>query len=131
MASLHSTYPIMFDTTELISPSQWEESSEVVEGAVGRSEAGTDTVDVSRYDKLTISVQFKVAEATNFGTWAKILKSFSKQPSINVKRYDILAEDYETRVMRIREFRANLVPKTDLLPSIKGVWEINFKLIEF
>ena len=125
-----STYPIVFDTTTLISPSEWTEISEVVEN-VNLTEAGTDQVEVTRYDKLSINAKYKVAESNDGGNWAKIFKEFSKKSSIAVKRYDILAQAYETRYMRMRNFQANLVPKSDYLSAVNGVWEISFTLNEF
>lgn len=127
---LSSTYPIMFDDTQILSPSEWNETSNVVE-TVNVTEAGTDNVEVTRYDKLTISAKFKVAEATNVGEWAKVFKEFSKKPSFTLKRYDILEQGYEQRTVRMRDFTAELMAKSDLLPSINGIWNISFMLIEF
>ncbi len=127
---LYNTYPILFDTTQILSPSQWDEKSEVIEN-VNQSEAGTDNVEVARYDKLTVSARFKVAESSTAGTWAKTFKEFSKKASFTLKRYDILAEAYEERTVRMRNFFASLDRKSDLLPNINGVWDISFDLIEF
>lgn len=127
---LNATYPIYFDETEMLSPHSWSESSEVIE-TVNQTEAGTDQVDVTRFDKLSISVSYAVAESQSGGMWAQILKRFSKQNIIKVKRYDILKGEYETRNMRMRDFSANLKPKSDMLPSVNGVWEISFTLIQF
>lgn len=127
---LNNTYPIFFDDTEMLSPHSWNETSEVIE-TVNSTEAGTDQVDVTRYDKLKISVSYVVAENDNGQEWANILKGFSKQNSITVKRYDILEQGYEEREMRMRDFSANLKPKSDMLPSVNGVWEISFTLIQF
>lgn len=127
---LFNTYPIMFNQTQILSPSQWEEKSEVIEN-VNRSEAGTDNVEVARYDKLTVSARFKVAESPSAGSWAKIFKEFSKMASFTLKRYDILEQGYEERTVRMRNFSAELERKSDLLPAINGVWDIGFELIEF
>lgn len=127
---LYNTYPILFDTTQILSPSQWDETSVVIEN-VNQSEAGTDNVEVARYDKLTVSARFKVAESSTAGTWAKTFKEFSKKASFTLKRYDILAEAYEERTVRMRNFSASLERKSDLLPNINGVWDISFDLIEF
>lgn len=127
---LNITYPIMFDDTQILSPSEWNETSNVVE-TVNVTEAGTDSVEVTRYDKLTVSARFKVAEAANVGEWAKVFKEFSKKPSFTLKKYDILEQGYEERTVRMRDFVAELMPKSDLLPSINGIWDISFTLIEF
>lgn len=127
---LSSTYPIMFDDTQILSPSEWNETSNVIE-TVNVTEAGTDNVEVTRYDKLNVTAKFKVAEATNIGEWAKVFKEFSKKPSFTLKRYDILEQGYEERTVRMRDFTAELMAKSDLLPSINGIWNISFTLIEF
>lgn len=127
---LYNTFPIVFDETQILSPSQWEETSDVIE-EINTTEAGTDNIEVTRYDKLTVSARFKVAESQTGGEWAKTFKTFSKKPSISVKRYDIMTQAYDTRTMRMRDFSAVLVSKSDLLSGVNGVWEISFKLIEF
>lgn len=123
------TYPIMFDSTELPSPSQWDETSEVVEN-VNVTEAGTDQVEVTRYDKLTVNVKYRIAEDPAGGI-ANTLKEFSKKASFTLKRYDVLAKTYEERTVRMRDFKVSLVPKSDYLSSVNGVWEITFTLKEF
>lgn len=126
---LLNTYPTLFNNVPILSPHSWSESSEVVE-TVNETEAGTDQLDITRFDKLTISASYAVAECEAGGSWAKLFKQFSKQNSITVKRYDILEEGYEERTMYMRSFTANLVAKSDYLPSVNGVWEISFTLKE-
>lgn len=123
------TYPIMFNSTELPSPSQWDETSEVVEN-VNVTEAGTDQVEVTRYDKLTVNVKYRIAEEPTGGI-ANTLKEFSKKASFTLKRYDVLAQAYEERTVRMRDFKASLVPKSEYLTAVNGVWEITFTLKEF
>ena len=127
---LNTNYPIYFDTTQILSPHSWEEKSNVVE-TVNETEAGTDQIDVTRYDKLSVSVSYAIAESEDGGGWAKILKGFSKYNSFTLKRYDILLGGYEERTVRMRNFSANLKPKSDYLPAVNGVWEISFTLEEF
>ena len=123
------TYPIMFNSTELPSPSQWDETSEVVEN-VNVTEAGTDQVEVTRYDKLTVNVKYRIAEDSAGGI-ANTLKDFSKKASFTLKRYDVLAQAYEERTVRMRDFKMSLVPKSEYLTAVNGVWEITFTLKEF
>lgn len=127
---LLANYPIKINNTALPSPSSWSESSRVVENVLV-TEAGTDLIDVTRYDKLEIAVNYKIAESAAGGEWAKFFKSISVLDSVTVSRYDILAQDYEDRTMRVRNFRANLVPKSDRLSAVNGVWNISFTLLEF
>ena len=43
----------------------------------------------------------------------------------------MLAQAYEERTVRMRDFKMSLVPKSDYLSSVNGVWEITFTLKEF
>ena len=127
---LLNTYPILINNEPVLSPHSWTENSNTVE-TVNQTEAGTDQIDVTRLDKLSISVTYAIAETSDGTGWAKKFKGFSKLNSLIVKRYDILEAGYEERTMRMRNFSANLVPKSDYLPAVNGVWEISFTLEEF
>lgn len=131
---LRSTYPTMFDSTEILSPTSWKETSNVIE-TVNQSEAGTDLVDVTRYDKLIVDASYTIAETCETGGvgngWAKTFKEFSKKPSFTLKRYDPLVGGYEERTVRMRKFSADIVKKSDLFDDINGAWRISFTLEEF
>lgn len=118
-------YPTFFDDVQMLLPTSWSESSEVIE-TVNESEAGTDIVDVTRYDKLSISASYRCTDS-----WAKILKEFSKKDIIVVKRYDYLSNAYEERNMRIRSFKANMMHYSDRIVASNGIWEISFTLEEY
>lgn len=119
-----TSYPIVFDTTTLLRPTKWQESSTVVENII-QTEAGTDCIEVIRYDKLNISAAFGVTDG-----WASTFKQFSKQNTIQVKIYDIETKAYKTRTMRMRSFKAKLKKDSELLQAVNGVWEITFELRE-
>ena len=55
-------YPIKFNNEQIFTPSSWEESSAVVE-SVNETEAGTDQIIVTRYDKLSVSAAFQCTSA--------------------------------------------------------------------
>ena len=118
-------YPVYFDSTAISFTKGWQEESVVVEEQ-NQSESGNDLLNVVRVDKLTINVDTTVTSDD-----AKVFKEFSKKDSITVKRYDILAEDYEERIMRIRDFVAEKLEKSEHVRSGNGVWHVTFKLIEF
>lgn len=118
-------FPIYFNAEELPFPSTWTENSEVVE-TINQTEAGTQQVEVVRYDRLSVSVGYVCTD-----TLAKKLKAFSKQNSINVSYYDIETDDYLMRVMRMRKFSANLRKGSADLLAVRGVWDISFTLEEF
>lgn len=118
-------FPIFFDDTEVMQWNKWEESYDVVENTY-TTEAGTDQVEVTRYDKLSVSCQYKC-----HSDWVATFKAFSKQDSIQVKMYDVGLKDYITRTMRLRDFKAVPVEFSEVLEDTNGVWDVTFKLKEF
>ena len=120
-----SSYPIVFDETEIVNPESWEERSEVVE-TVNVTESGIDQIAVTRYDKLTVSASFQCSSL-----WARKLKDFSRHDTIRVKMYDVLSDTYVTRVMRIRDFSASLVRNSWKTSHTNGLWNVSFTLKEF
>ena len=124
MSSLYD-YPVKFNDEAIFPPDSWSEDSEVIEN-VNQTEAGTDQVSVTRYDKLTITAAFKCSSR-----WAKKFKEYSKEDSLTVSLYDFIEEGYVAREMRIRDFKASLVENSRRTPGTNGLWDVSFQLIEF
>lgn len=120
-----SDFPIYFDTTEIIRPSKWEETYDVID-SVNVSEAGTDIVDVSRDSKLSISATFKCSSY-----WAQTFMTFRTALTIAVKIYDTETGGYKTYDMRMRNFKQKLKPKSEKVLYGNGVYEVSFKLEEY
>lgn len=118
-------FPIEINSTTLPFPHKWQETSNVVE-TVNKTEAGTDQVEVVRYDKLTISCEYG---CTN--DMVATLKSFSKMSSLSVKYYDAETDAYKTRTMRMRKFSVSLADGSHTLNAVRGVWRVSFDLEEF
>lgn len=118
-------YPIYFDNTKLFTPKSWDESYEVVENTY-ETEAGTDQVDVTRYDKLSVSASFQCTSE-----WAAIFANFRDKDSIQVKMYDLKLQDYKTRTMRIRNFKTGPEKHSERTEGTNGLYTINFDLQEF
>lgn len=119
-----SSYPTKFNDTEILWANEWSETSEVVE-EVNTSESGTDIIQVTRYDKLTVSASYKCSS-----TWAKTFKEFSKLGSFTVSLYDQLDEAYRERTMRMRDLTLKYIKKTEKIEHSNGFWEVSFKLQE-
>lgn len=122
---LKKDYPIYFDDTKLFWPEKWDEKVSVVENT-NTTEAGTDSVTVTRYDKLSISCAFKCS-----ASWAAKFAEFRDKNSIQVKAYDVKEKDYKTRIMRIRNFSPGRKEGSEKLYSTNGLYEVSFDLIEF
>lgn len=118
-------FPISINNTTLPFPHKWQETSNVVE-TVNKTEAGTDQVEVVRYDKLTISCEFG---CTN--TLVATLKGFAKLSSLTVKYYDAETDAYKERTMRMRKFSQSLADGSHTLSTVRGVWNVSFDLEEF
>lgn len=122
---LKKDFPIYFDDTKLFWPSKWQESYSVVE-TTNQTEAGTDQVIVTRYDKLSVSCEFKCSAG-----WAATFTSFRDKDSIAVRLYDLKTQDYKTRTMRIRNFKMAPEKNSEKLASSNGLYTVSFDLYEF
>lgn len=118
-------YPVKFDGEEIFQWDKWEESSEVIENTY-QTEAGTDQVDAVRYDKLSVSCQYRC-----HSDWIAKFKAWSKQDSIVVSLYDAESKAYADRTMRIRDFKAAPIEFSETVDDTNGVWNVSFTLGEF
>jgi hypothetical protein len=122
---LKKDFPIWFDDTKLFWPLKWQENYEVVE-TQNTTEAGTDQIIVSRYDKLSVSCEFQCSDL-----WVAVFAAFRDQDSISVKLYDLKTKVYKTRTMRIRNFKAVLESNSEKLSMSNGLYTVSFELQEF
>ena len=120
-----SDYPIYFDDVKLFTPESWEESYTVVE-STNQTEAGTDQVIVTRYDKLSVSASFQCSSR-----WAATFAAFRDKDSIAVKLYDLKTQDYKTRTMRIRNFKTAPEKNSEKTKGTNGLYTVSFDLEEF
>ena len=118
-------YPITFDGERIFTPTSWEEESAVVE-SVNETEAGTDQIIVTRYDKLSVSATFQCSS-----TWAGKFKAYSKRDYVAVRLYDIETHDYVERSMRLRGFKAVPTEHSERTSGTDGLWTVSFTLEEF
>ena len=120
-----SEYPIYFDETKLFTPESWEESYAVVE-STNQTEAGTDQVIVTRYDKLSVSASFQCSSR-----WAATFATFRDKDSIAVKLYDLKEQGYKTRTMRMRNFKPGPEKNSEKTRGTNGLYTVSFDLEEF
>ena len=126
-----SSYPLLFGSTALLFPTTWNEKYEQIE-SINVSESGTDIVQVSRAEKLTLSLAYKIT-----GDLLPIFEYYRKHPTdtISVSIWDAegggtATEGYVIKTMRMRNFSKSLVRKSQELGAVNGVWNISFDLIE-
>ena len=125
MASIRTDYPMLFNTTEIPFPKSYSENSQTIE-KVNKTEAGTDIVDVARYNKLKVSMSFRCLQPV-----LQTLASFETLNSFIFKRYNPKNGTYEERTVRMRGFKHNLLKGSEDLTEVDGVWEVSFTLEEF
>lgn len=120
-----TSYPILLNNVTLPFPSGWDESYDVIE-TVNQTEAGTDSIEVQRYDKLSVSVS-----TTCLSDLAETLAGLKDVDVIVLKYYDLKTKAYKERNVRMRNFTAKLSKSSHTLSVTNGVWDISFKLEEF
>ena len=120
-----SDHPIKFNNTTIPFPKVWNEEHSTVEN-VYQTEAGTDQVSVTRYDKLTVSV-----ETTCLASVTRIVTPFAKQDSFTLTKYSPETGQNETRTVRMRDLRCELQEKTSDLAVTDGIWRMSYTLEEF
>ena len=125
MASLKD-YPMTLGGYQIPFTNDWSEKSNVIEKTY-QTEAGTDMAIVSRFDKLSISAAYVVYDDET----AKMFKELSKKREMVLHRYDILAQAYEDRNVRMRNFSIKLVEGSIKSKGRHGVWNVSFNLEEF
>ena len=117
-------YPIYFNDAVIPFPISYNASYDVVEN-VNTSEAGTDLVDMVRNDKLSLSMSFKMTSEN-----VRMIRVFSRMRTFTLKIYDTLEDDYIERTVRMRNYKENLIPKSERISISNGLWEISFDLLE-
>ena len=123
--SIKSSYPTKINGTDVFAPDSWTVTPAVVETEF-QTEAGTDEVIVTRYDKVTISAKY-----TASAKWLKLFQGWATTASLTVKYYDPISEGYSTRTMRMRNFKYVLIQGSDALTTSLGLYTVSFDLIEF
>lgn len=117
-------FPIQINNVPIPFPNEWTENSEVVEN-VARSESGTDIVVVTRFDKLSISCSLTV-----MSDWLAQFQAWSQSNTLALKRYDAIDNAYDTRTVRMRNFKCQLKPKSHKIAVTTGIWIVSFTLEE-
>lgn len=94
---------------------------------VNKSEGGRDIVQRTRTDKLSASVKMEVAG----DDWDAFFYSLFKGTSAVVfKQYNSTLHGYETRDVRITNFKHKCKKHSEDLTSVVGVWSISFNIEE-
>lgn len=118
-------YPIKFNSVPIPFPNKFDISNEVLEN-VNETEAGTDLTQVRRISKLTISMSFRL-----MNSYLALFEGYAFNTStISVSIYSATANAYQTKTMRMRNFKYSLVEQSEKIQDINGMYDISFELIE-
>lgn len=117
---------IQLNGTTIPNPVQWKETRQTI-SSVNQTEGGKDVVDYTRRDKIKVAAKFKCTS-----DWASFFFN-CKDADVSVTRYEMAADDYVTKTMRMDNFVANMVKKSYKIDDTvsHGLWEITFDLIEY
>lgn len=118
-------FPVKINGTAIFPANAWEESSEVIESTYD-TEAGTTQLEVTRYDRLSVSAAYRCHSG-----WLKTFKQWSAEDSLSVELYDAETSGYKTRSMRMRDFKSALLEFSEGVKDTNGVWDVSFSLEEF
>lgn len=118
-------FPIKFDSTTLFKPEKWDESYSTIEN-VRQTEAGTDSISVTRFNKLNVSCEFSCTDV-----WAKFFLEYSKKLSFTLSIYDVETSAYVQKTVRMRNYKSGIEPNSEYVTSSFGLYNVSFDLIEF
>ena len=120
-----SDYPYKFNTTELPFMSTWNESfSEVLN--TNTSEAGTDIDTVVRKGKLKV-----IAGCGCLSSMRTTLEGFYAMDSFTLHRYDYVTGAYKEHNVRMKNYSAERMYKSESVENTVGLWKVSFDLEEF
>ena len=119
-------YPPMFNDTAVPFFPEIDCTPKNIEN-VNQSEGGRDIVQRIRTDKLSASVKLSVAG----DEWDAFFYSlFKGTEAVEFKQYNSTLQGYETRDIRITDFKHKCIKHSEDLTSVMGVWELSFNIEE-
>lgn len=119
-------YPIIINGTAIPTPTTYKESPTSVE-SVNKSEAGTDLVITTRRDKLALSLDYEFIDSDIL----KMFKEFYEVGTLEVQLYDVIAETYRSRTMRVTAFFYELEKHSEKVRRTNGLWTLSMQIGEF
>lgn len=120
-----NNYPIKFNNVAIPFPNSLDIGNEVLEN-INETEAGTDVAQIRRISKLTLSMSFRL-----MNSYLAIFEGYAFSTStISVSFYSATANAYQTKTMRMRNFKYKLVEQSEKVNDINGMYDISFELIE-
>lgn len=127
MATDIKSFPPMFNSTVVPFFPQIDNSPKNLDNK-NESEAGDDIIQRVRTDKLSASVKITVAD----DYWVRFFYGLYKSiDAIAFKQYSPILQGYDTRSVRIENFKYSMQKKSEQLEAVAGVWDMSFSIEEF
>ena len=122
-----SQYPPMFGDTTMPFFPVFDNAPKNIENK-NQSEGGRDIIQTIRTDKFFASVDLSVAD----DAWVSFFYDlYINEESVVFKQYSPLLHGYDTRTVRITDFRYHMEKKSEKLEAVAGVWKMSFNIEEF
>lgn len=118
-------FPIKINDTAIPFSGSMDEKYDTIE-TKNTSEAGTDVIQVTRLNKLTLSISY-----TMLSDFIPTLEGWSDElTALAVKIYDFRTAAYKQRNMVMRNYHKSIVKHSEKLEVTTGIWKVSFDLIE-
>ncbi len=118
-------YPIKINNTAIPFSGSMSEKYDTIEN-VNESEAGTDVRQITRVNKLTLSISY-----TMLSNFIPTLEGWRDSlTALTVDIYDFTTSAYKQRSMVMRNYNKNIVEHSQDLEVTTGIWKVSFDLIE-
>lgn len=124
MASLKD-HPIKFNNTAIYFPSTFTVSRRVIEN-VTQTEAGTDVIELTRKNKVTVDF-----DTNTTSDWVATFEEFADMNYFTLAFWNDGDNAYEEHTVRLRSFQKSLIKKSWDVSGFNGLWKVSFTLEEF
>lgn len=118
-------YPMYFEDTKILMPTSMSESFKKVQNTAV-TEAGHDSVVDVRVRKFEGSYEFYVTDS-----WAAIFEEFSWRQQFVLTRYDQHLGSTEQIMVRMEDFKIDLLKGSERIRVSNGLYCVSFKLVQF
>jgi hypothetical protein len=116
----------MFGRFTIPFPIEFDDSYSDIE-SVNQSEGGKDIVQNFRHGKFSADVSFAVSD----DVWVRNMAELYDMDSFTIYFYSPALQDYDERIVRMRNFKPKRKKGSERLTAVNGVYEVSFTLEEF
>lgn len=119
------SHVIKFDSEQIITPIQWDESYSVVETEM-QTEAGTTISNVVRRNVLSVAAQWQVSSY-----WYEKLMTYASKGTVVLNCYDPVTGQAQNHNVRFRDVSASFQRFSERNPGTEGYWVFSCNIKEY